>query len=120
MPPVQLLELLIFAVLAAVVLYNLYAVLGRRIGRQPGDTPSPAPAGAPADARAQRAQPGSGEVELTGLAALAARDPGFDPAKFLQGSQAAYQMIVRAFASGDRATLKGLLSPQVMEGWERA
>jgi predicted lipid-binding transport protein (Tim44 family) len=119
MPPVQLLELLIFAVLAAVVLYNLYAVLGRRIGRQPGETTNPPPA-APADPRAQRPQPPGGDVELTGLAALAARDPGFDPAKFVQGAQAAYQMIVRAFASGDRTTLKGLLSPQVMAGWDRA
>jgi predicted lipid-binding transport protein (Tim44 family) len=120
MPPVQLIELLIFAVLAAVVLYNLYAVLGRRIGRQPGEAAAPATAGAPADNRAQRAQPPGADVELTGLAALAARDPGFDAAKFLQGAQAAYQMIVRAFAAGDRATLKGLLSPQVMAGWERA
>ena len=31
----QVLELLIFAVLAAVVLYQLYAVLGRKVGRQP-------------------------------------------------------------------------------------
>jgi predicted lipid-binding transport protein (Tim44 family) len=120
MPPVQLLELLIFAVLAAVVLYNLYAVLGRRIGRQPGDTQSGAPAGAPADNRAARPQGQGPDVELSGLAALAARDPGFDPAKFLQGAQAAYQMIVRAFAAGDRQTLKGLVSAQVMAGFERA
>lgn len=120
MPPVQLLELLIFAVLAAVVLYNLYAVLGRRIGRQPGEAAGAGPAGAPLDSRAQRPQPPGGEVELTGLAALAARDPSFDPGKFLQGAQAAYQMIVRAFAAGDRATLKGLLSAPVMAGWERA
>jgi hypothetical protein len=32
---VKYLELVIFAVFAAVVLYQLYAVLGRRIGRQP-------------------------------------------------------------------------------------
>jgi predicted lipid-binding transport protein (Tim44 family) len=120
MSPTQLLIYLIFAVLAVVVLYNLYAVMGRRIGRQPGEAASGAPAGAPADTRAQRpAQPGN-EVELTGLAALAAKDPGFDAGKFLQGAQAAYQMIVRAFASGDRQTLKGLVSSQVMTGFERA
>ena len=119
MPPVQLLELLIFAVLAAVVLYNLYAVLGRRIGRQPGEAGATAPAGAPSDARAQRPAQGAAEVELTGLAALAARDPAFDAGKFLQGAASAYEMIVRAFAAGDRATLKGLLSPEVMTGFER-
>jgi predicted lipid-binding transport protein (Tim44 family) len=37
----QALELIIFAALAAVVLFQLYAVLGRRVGRQPeGDRPT--------------------------------------------------------------------------------
>ncbi len=120
MPSVQLIELLIFAVLAAVVLYNLYAVLGRRIGRQPGEAANTSPSGAPADSRAQRPQQGAREVELTGLAALAARDPSFDAGKFLQGAQGAYEMIVRAFAAGDRQTLKGLVSSHVMSGFERA
>jgi predicted lipid-binding transport protein (Tim44 family) len=119
MPPVQLLELLIFAVLAAVVLYNLYAVLGRRIGRQPGEAAGQTAPGAPADGRPQRAIAGGSDVELTGLAALAAKDPSFDASKFLQGAQSAYQMIVKAFASGDRETLKGLVSPQVMGGFEK-
>ena len=35
----QVLELIIFAGLAAIVLYQLYAVLGRRVGRQPEDQP---------------------------------------------------------------------------------
>ena len=120
MPPVQLLELLIFAVLAAVVLYNLYAVLGRRIGRQPGEAASGAPGGAPADGRTQKPPAQGGDVELTGLAGLAAKDPAFDAGKFATGAQAAYQMIVRAFAAGDRETLKGLLSPQVMSGFDKA
>ena len=36
----QVLELIIFAGLAAIVLYQLYAVLGRRVGRQPEDAPA--------------------------------------------------------------------------------
>jgi len=36
----QVLILIIFAGLAAIVLYQLYAVLGRRVGRQPEDTPA--------------------------------------------------------------------------------
>ncbi len=119
MPPAQLLELLIFAALAVVVLYNLYAVLGRRIGRQPGETARPADARPPAPGRAAlQAEPQ--EVELSGLAALKARDPGFDPDKFLQGATTAYQMIVRAFAAGDRDTLKGLVATPVLAGFEKA
>jgi len=117
---VQLLVLVIFALLAVVVLYNLYTVLGRRIGRQPTDDPQPVLAGAPPD----RALPGpdrpATDVELAGLAAVKARDPAFDPEKFLDGGRNAYQVIVRAFAAGDRATLKGLLAPQVMSRFETA
>ncbi len=118
--PVQLLELLIFAVLAAVVLYNLYAVLGRRIGRQPGESPQAAPVAPPTDRRAAAPEAPVPDVELSGLAALKARDPAFDLDKFLQGAQAAFQMIVRAFAAGDRSTLKGLLAPEVMTRFETA
>ena len=38
----QVLELIIFAGLAAIVLYQLYSVLGRRVGRQPEDAPASA------------------------------------------------------------------------------
>ena len=120
MPPVPIVTLVIFAVLAAVVLYNLYAVLGRRIGRQPGEAAEPAGVGTAADNRLQRVEASGPDVELTGLAALKARDPGFDADKFLQGAKGAYEMIVRAFAAADRQTLKGLVSPQVMAGFERA
>jgi predicted lipid-binding transport protein (Tim44 family) len=118
--PVQLIVLVIFALLAAVVLYNLYAVLGRRIGRQPADNPQPATAGLPADRPQAPADRAAADVELGGLAAVKARDPAFDMDKFLEGARNAYQMIVRAFASGDRATLKGLLAPQVMDRFEAA
>ena len=55
-----------------------------------------------------------------GLAAIKARDPAFDIGQFLQGARQAYQMIVKAFAIGDRDTLKPLLSPHIMEGFEAA
>ena len=120
MPPVQLLEIVIFALLAAVLLYNLYAVLGRRIGRQPGEQAQPAQAAVGADGRALVQPAAQPEVELSGLPALAARDPSFDVDKFLGGSRTAYQVIVKAFAAGDRETLKGLLSPHVLAGFEKA
>jgi predicted lipid-binding transport protein (Tim44 family) len=110
-----MLQLLIFAALAAVVLYQLYAVLGRRVGRQPEDTetvPAPqAPLPAP--------EPVEG-VALVGLPAIKARDPAFDLNHFLGGARAAYEMIVRAFAEGDRGALRGLLAAPVMDGFDRA
>ena len=116
----QLLIIAIFAVLAGVVLFNLYAVLGRRIGRQPTDQPTAAPASVPAERALPQPDRSAAEVELEGLAAIKARDAAFDAAKFVDGARAAYQMIVKAFAAGDRKTLDGLLAPQVRDSFEAA
>jgi predicted lipid-binding transport protein (Tim44 family) len=116
-PVLQLIELIIFAVLAAVVLYQLYSVLGRRVGRQPEDAAPGAVRPAPADE--PLAEPVVDGAPLTGLAALRARDPSFDVNGFLHGSRQAYEMVVRAFAGGDRETLGRLLSPSVMDSFER-
>ncbi len=47
-------------------------------------------------------------------------DDGFDPQKFVEGSKLAYEMIVTAFADGDKKTLKNLLSREVYEGFAGA
>ncbi|HEY5071644.1 MAG TPA: TIM44-related membrane protein TimA [Caulobacteraceae bacterium] len=114
----QVLELVILAVLAAVVLFQLYAVLGRRVGRGPGDLQRAQTAPAALETSQRIAGAPDEAAPLTGLAAVKARDPAFDVGHFLQGARQAYQMIVTAFAKGDRAVLKPLLSPQVMEGFE--
>jgi predicted lipid-binding transport protein (Tim44 family) len=115
---VQLIELIIFAVLAAVVLYQLYSVLGRRVGRQPEDLGAATVTARTAEETAADAVRDG--APLTGLAALRARDPSFDVASFLHGAKQAYEMIVTAFARGDRDTLKRLLAPKVMETFEGA
>lgn len=114
-----LLELLILAALAAVVLYQLYAVLGRRVGRQPDET-VPAPAMRRADDLDTRPRDPGETAPVGGMAGLIARDPSFDPARFLQGARGAYEGIVRAFAAGDRQALARLVSPTVLAGFERA
>jgi predicted lipid-binding transport protein (Tim44 family) len=116
----QLLELIIFAGLAAVVLYQLYSVLGRRVGRQPDEQPAAEPAGPvvrPADRPLELADEG---VSLGGLAAVRAKDPTFEIAHFLAGAKGAYEMIVKAFAAGDRPTLRNLLAPSVMASFDTA
>lgn len=55
-----------------------------------------------------------------GLLAIMQADSGFDPKEFVGGARAAYEMIVMAFANGDRRTLKDLLSREVFEGFEGA
>lgn len=63
------------------------------------------------------AEPGS--PVASGLDAIAAIEP-FDAREFVEGAKAAYEMIVSAFAAGDRETLKGLLSKDVFEGFDTA
>lgn len=115
----QILELIIFAGLAGVVLYQLYAVLGRRVGRQPEDAPAKE-ALAPGARQAPAVDAPDEGVGLTGLPAIKHRDPSFDLSQFLAGSKGAYEMVVRAFAAGDRATLKNLLAPNVLASFEAA
>jgi predicted lipid-binding transport protein (Tim44 family) len=55
-----------------------------------------------------------------GLVDIVRVDPSFDPDHFLQGAKAAYEIIVTAFAEGNRKTLKDLLSAEVYEGFSGA
>ena len=116
-----MLELIIFAGLAAIVLYQLYAVLGRRVGRQPEDSPAVPTTATALDRAPDAPLPAADEgVALSGLAAVKAKDPGFDVGRFLAGAKSAYEMIVKAFAAGDRAQLRNLLAPPVMAGFDTA
>jgi predicted lipid-binding transport protein (Tim44 family) len=54
------------------------------------------------------------------LKKLTATDTSFDPERFLDGAKLAYEMIVTAFADGDRKTLKNLLSREVYDGFSGA
>ena len=55
-----------------------------------------------------------------GLRAIGEADPSFSPKSFLEGAKQAYEMIVTAFATGDRKTLKMLLEKDVYDGFEQA
>ena len=115
--PVQF-SLVIFAVIAAVVLFQLYNVLGKKVGRQPQEdakTPAlPAVTRPEAPARVTAVD----AATLAAAASLRARDPAFDPSKFIEGARQAYETIVRGYASGDREALRPLLTPSVMTSFE--
>ncbi|MBE7217817.1 MAG: TIM44-related membrane protein TimA [Caulobacteraceae bacterium] len=116
----QVIELVLFAGLAAIVLFMLYSVLGRRVGRQPQEEAAGLGVGLRGAQVDARAAPPSVEQQHPGLAALKAKDPGFELAKFLDGARGAYEQIVRAFVGGDRAGLKGMVQPAVFEAFEPA
>ncbi|NJO34314.1 MAG: Tim44 domain-containing protein [Rhodospirillales bacterium] len=63
----------------------------------------------------------AGNTDITkGLLDIVRADASFDPNHFLQGAKAAYEIIVTAFAEGNRKTLKDLLSSEVYEGFSSA
>jgi predicted lipid-binding transport protein (Tim44 family) len=59
----------------------------------------------------------AGTPLATGLDAIVMADPSFDPRGFVGGARGAYEMIVLAFAKGDRKTLKEFLAKDVYEGF---
>ena len=122
-------DLLLFGMIAAFLVLRLRSILGRRDGLEPapGQTRSAARAPGPViDAVAEPAsvpgrplpEPGSA-VALT-VAQMQHVDPAFDPSRFLFGAEAAFRLIVAAFAAADRDGLRPLLSPGTFEVFEAA
>lgn len=54
------------------------------------------------------------------LEKIFATDNSFSPQQFVEGAKVAYDMIVTAFASGDRKALNNLLGEDVFEGFDTA
>jgi predicted lipid-binding transport protein (Tim44 family) len=71
------------------------------------------------DSEIERLSHGDAAV-AAGLKAIGEADPTFSPKLFLEGAKQAYEMIVTAFATGDRKTLKNLLEKDVYDGFEKA
>ena len=113
MPDTQTLILLVAAMVAGVVCFQLYRVLGRRTGQEPQVRPAASPLTSPT---AQiSAEP---QVSSNGLLDIQLADRSFDTAKFISGAREAYVQIVTAFASGDRASLRPLLSGDVYTAFD--
>ena len=138
------LNILLLAV-ALVVFWRLRSVLGTRTGtekppfdlfgsrrgpQEPSGTVTRLPEAAPVPANdvGDREPPPpvwkgyaeEGSALATALTAMAESDPGFTPRSFLEGANVAYEMIIEAFARGDKADLKNLLSRDVFEIVTRA
>ncbi|MDE2182566.1 MAG: Tim44 domain-containing protein [Alphaproteobacteria bacterium] len=127
MPGSQLLEIILFASIAGVILFRLYTVLGRRTGheRPPQDRfrlgrPAEETVGVrPNAARLASAERPADPVQ-SGLFDIQLADRSFDKAHFLTGARAAYEMILTAFAGNDRAILRPLLNDEVYAAFETA
>ena len=113
MPDSQTLGLLIAAMVAGVICFRLYTVLGRRTGHEPTPQTVPQPQPATLPQPAPQIAPSS-----NGLLEIQLADRAFDAPKFLAGARAAYARIVIAFAKGERDELRPLLSPDVFAAFD--
>jgi predicted lipid-binding transport protein (Tim44 family) len=138
---------IIFLALAVFIFLRLRSVLGQRTGRErppydpysARDTVRPstndnvvALPGRGGEAPTKPAEPAeppaerwkgiaeAGSAVAAGLDAIARDDRSFDAKEFISGASKAYEMIVVAFAAGDRRSLKNLLSREVYDGFEAA
>lgn len=114
--------IVVLAFVAGVVLYRLYATLGRRTGAERPIDPRPQPAQGVLPQKLAPQAPGAiaGSGVSDGVTAIARADPTFDVAHFLAGARGAYELIVGAFAKGDREALRNLLTPRVFEAYTAA
>lgn len=117
-------EILIYAALATVVCVMMYSVLGKNVGQGPDDAIDPKQVfGTDKKDQPQTGLIGNEEIakiDPTGLGAIAAQDPSFSPADFMNGAKAAYSMVLEAYANGDREQLGELLTDEVYAIYEAA
>jgi len=138
------LDIIFFAMVAAFLVLRLRNVLGRRTGnerRRPdlfsrrgeGKAPVESPdkvVRLPDRGRAKAAKPAGADAEEAGaegqspldagLTQISDADSAFAPGEFVDGARAAFEMIVEAFAAGNRKALRPLLSEEVYDNFTSA
>jgi predicted lipid-binding transport protein (Tim44 family) len=133
-----LIDIVLFAMVAAFLFLRLRSVLGRRTGNerqrpnpfaqraperpdQPGmreprpDIVRPLPTIRPEPMRPAPDLKAAATPLATGVAEIKLADPNFHDDSFLAGARVAFEMIVEAYARGDLATLRPLLADDVYE-----
>lgn len=131
-------DLVLFGLIAAFLILRLRSILGRRTGfegrprpAQPiaprnsaslRDTKAPVIDGRaePVPTRPARPLPDPASPLGEQLRRVRAIDSSFDPARFLDAAENTFRTIVSAFATGDRVTLRGLLTDDTYKAFETA
>ncbi len=131
----EIVDILIFALIAVFLIFRLRSVLGRRTGDEEGRAN---PYAARGQARINEGDDGGDNVVTlpgrsrpqteeippaeggTGLLQIRIADPSFDDREFLRGARMAFGMIVEAFASADSDALRPLLSDELFAEFDGA
>ncbi len=127
----QFIDIVLFAMIAAFLILRLRSVLGRHRDRgRPEEgvedhtlqrrddniIPLPDQTEAPAPVAGETLEPNPPQDETpldAGFTQIQIASPDFDRTEFLVGARTAFEMIIQAFAEGDRELLESLLSDEV-------
>lgn len=142
MDTMAIMDILLFAAVAAFLVLRLRSILGKRTGAEDAERWNRRPPERPADLTTERAEqipdnvtpfPGAArpaeapaKIVLNdpalqlGLEEIRRADPSFVPAEFVEGARGAFEMILMSYAQGDTQTLKPLLAPDVYSGFAGA
>jgi predicted lipid-binding transport protein (Tim44 family) len=127
----QYFDIILFAMVAGFLVLRLRSVLGRRTGNERRRDLFPRRAAPASDnvttlvepdkriARAAGDAPAA-DVIAEGLNQIRRADSSFDPGHFIEGARTAFELIVAAFAKGDKAELRPLLSDEVFHRFAMA
>lgn len=129
-------DIILFAMIAAFLVYRLGSVLGKRTGHErPGSKGFGSVGGNEgksaesnndnvvdmphADAASEEEK--EPETPLgAAITQIKVAEPGFTRTVFVQGARAAFEMVITAFALGDMRTLRSLLSDEVYDNFAEA
>ncbi|CAG4904736.1 unnamed protein product [Acidocella sp. C78] len=125
-------DIVLLALVAGFLALRLRSVLGRRTGFERPPMAEPPAGGAARQSgppvidgvaeppRPARPLPAPHTVVGQALARIAEAERGFDPPRFLEMAEASFRRIVLAFAAGNVAVLRSLLTPSVLATFEQA
>jgi predicted lipid-binding transport protein (Tim44 family) len=125
-------SIIILALVALFIGLRLYSVLGERTGHEQQLTLKPAeqqdatatPRAVPVQTAPANQGETTGDAFLPtagpGVRAILAADSSFDVARFLEGAQAAYRMILEAFWRGDLESVRQFVDAEVYDTFAQA
>lgn len=127
------LDIILFAMLAAFLIYRLGSVLGKRTGHEQQRPDIFGTGAGPEDPRddnvislpERSVEPDMVSVEAdsplaAGITQIKLADRTFNENEFVAGARAAFEMIVDSFATGDTEMLRNLLSDEVYQNFAAA
>ena len=115
----QFFDIIIFAAIAAFIIYRLRSVLGKRTGFQKKTTDHK-PLYEEQDKKEETGKiPSLLDNELK-LENVYKKINNFDHKQFLDGAKKAFEIIITSFNNGDKKTLKDLVSKDVYLAFEKA